>query len=214
MDGLGSTADITRATVKGIGATPAIAQNGIQVSNGAMATVSHSTISGNECDVSVCGPDGLTQTQSTGLLFYGAAPGSTVNTSVISGNDIGVYYSANPSGPKPTGPQVTVVDDTLRGNRYEGVQLDQGRASITRCKISSGNVGIEVIQYSGQTFGSRSVASFDTITHMSAASVQVRSDRAAHGDIRGSFVITRSTISSAPVLDNPANLPIVRKLDH
>jgi len=210
VDGKGSTAQISNVTVRGIGATTQIAQNGIQVSNGAKATVTHSSVRGNECNVAVCGPHGLTQTQSTGLLFYGAARGSSVTDSMISGNDIGVYYAASSSGRAPTLPQVLISGDDLVRNRYEGVVLDQGKANVTHCTIASGDVGIEVLQYNGQTFGSTSIASFDTIKLMSSATVDVLSDRAATGDMPGKFTISRSDINRAPVRDHSVNLPIVR----
>lgn len=214
VDGAGSTSFVSDTTVTGAGATPDIAQNGIQVSNGGKATVVYSRVTGNECDVSVCGPDGLTQTQSTGLLFYGAAPGTTVAESTISGNDIGVYYYGNPSGPAPTKPEAFIVRDRLVNNRYENVGLDQGSAYIGHCLITGGNVGIQVLQYNGQSYGSTSVAAYDTINHMSVATVQVLSDNASTGDLPGSFLISRSEIDTAPVLDNSTNLPIIRRYDY
>ncbi len=216
VDGKGSTATITRVTVHGIGPTTQIAQNGIQVSNGALAAVLHSTVTGNECNYqTVCGPDALTQTQSTGLLFYGAAPDSTVTDSTISGNDIGVYYSANPAGKQPKAPQVLITGDKLQRNRYEGVVLDQGSAYVSHCSIESESIGIEVLQYGGtygQTFGSTSVADFDTIRMMSWASVEVLSDR-VRSDKPGKFEISNSHISSAPVRDNSKDLPVIRSHD-
>jgi len=220
VDGKGSTAQIHGALVEGIGATTQIAQNGIQVSNGARAQIQHSTITGNECDVSVCGPDGLTQTQSTGLLFYAAARGSTVSHSLITHNDIGVYYSADPAGPPPGSPALSVTWDTLTDNRYEAVVLDQGSADISHCHISWGNEGIEILQYgpgsgfAGQTFGSTSVASHDILRHIQVATIRVLSDRSATADKRGRFVISRSEIDTAPVRDNSRNLPIVRRFDY
>jgi hypothetical protein len=213
VDGQGSTAQIGSTTVKGIGATQQIAQNGIQVSNLAKATITDVTVTGNECNVSVCGQNGLTQTQSTGLLFYGAARGSSVSNSTITDNDIGVYYLANPDGRAPTLPQVLISSDKITRNRYEGVVLDQGRANVTGCTITSGRIGIEVLQYNGQTFGSNSVASHNTIKLMSWASVDVLSDRAATGDKKGTFKISNSSISAAPVRDNAKNLPVTRSHD-
>jgi hypothetical protein len=91
VDGAGSSANVARTTVTGIGPTTQIAQNGIQVSNGASARISSSTISSDECNVAVCGANALTQTQSVGVLFFGAASDSSVTSSKINGNDIGVY---------------------------------------------------------------------------------------------------------------------------
>lgn len=213
VDGKGSTAQITGSSVKGIGPTTMIAQNGIQVSNGAKITMSHSTVSGNECNVSVCGQDGLTQTQSTGMLFYGAAAGSTVTDSTISNNDIGIYYLANPSGSAPAHSQLLITGDKVTSNRYEGIVFDQGRATVTDSTISAGRVGIEVLQYNGQTFGSNATASHDTIKQMSWATVQVLSDRAAKGDKKGTFTISNSVLTGAPVRDNAKNLPVIRNHD-
>lgn len=210
VDGKGSTAQIASTTVQGIGPTTMIAQNGIEVNVGAKVSISHSTVSGNECNVSVCGQNGLTQTQSTGLLFFGAARGSTVADSTISGNDIGVYYLANPAAGAPTHSQLLITGDKVTGNRYEGIVFDQGRATVTNSTISSGRVGIEVLQYNGQTFGSNSTASHDTIKLMSWATVQVLSDRAASGDKKGTFTISNSVLAGAPVRDNARNLPVIR----
>ncbi len=211
IDGQGSTATITGSTVRGIGPTTQIAQNGIQVSNGAQATITKSSISGNECNYpSVCGPNGLTQYGGTGVLFYGAAAGSSVRDSTISDNDAGVYYLANPSAKAPKHSQVLISDDKITRNRYQGVQLDQGRATVSHCTISSGNVGIQVLQYNGQTFGSHSVATHDTIKLVSVASVQVLSDRSATGDLPGTFTLTYSDFAGGAIRDNSKNLPIIR----
>jgi hypothetical protein len=217
VDGKGSTARIAFDKVTGIGPTASIAQNGIQVSNGALAVITHSVISGNECDVAVvCGPHALTENENaTGILFYAAARGSTVENSVIKGNDIGVYYEANPAGKEPGSPQVFITRDTLSKDRYAGVQLDQGRASVAHCTISGGRIGIQVIQYGGaggQTFGPRSVASFDKVTGTPVATVEVLSDRMGT-DKPGSFTISRSNIDSGPIRDNSTNLPIIRRHD-
>jgi hypothetical protein len=114
VDGAGSSATVARTTVTGIGPTTQIAQNGIQVSNGASSRISSSTISGDECNVAVCGANALTQTQSVGVLFFGAASGSSVTNSKINGHDVGVY---NFETTAPTGPAVSVIGDTLVNNR-------------------------------------------------------------------------------------------------
>ncbi len=217
VEGWRSTAAIDHTTVAGVGPTPAIAQNGIEVADTAKVSITSTTIVGNECDVSVCGSDNLTQTQSAGVLFIGPAFGSTISDSVLSDNDMGLYYTADPAGRAIVRPQVVISTDTFTDNRYEGIALDQGAANVTHCTITHGNIGIQILQYGGtsggQTFGSNSVASFDEMTHLSVATVDVLSDRAAQGDKRGTFSIRRSEIDTAPVLDNSRNLPIIKKSD-
>ncbi|HTZ88253.1 MAG TPA: right-handed parallel beta-helix repeat-containing protein [Solirubrobacteraceae bacterium] len=200
-----STANIANTTVEGAGATPAIAQNGIQVSGGAVAKIKSVNVSGNECDNAACGPDGFSQTQSTGLLFFGAAPGSTVTSSTISGNDIGAYYISEAAS-QPSSPELALNKDVFSGNRYEGVALDQGDASLKSDTINGpGEVGIEIYQYEGQTLSSQSSASGAKIEGMSEAGIRVASDKAA-GDKPGKFTISKSTFTSdATVLNNESS---------
>ena len=68
-DGRGSTASISGVTVSGAGPTAAIAQNGIQISLGATATVVGSTITGNNYT-------GNGEASSAGILVFGG--GGTV----------------------------------------------------------------------------------------------------------------------------------------
>ena len=68
-DGPGSTASISGVTVSGAGPTAAIAQNGIQISLGATATVVGSTITGNNYT-------GNGEASSAGILVFGG--GGTV----------------------------------------------------------------------------------------------------------------------------------------
>ncbi len=218
IDGWQSTASIDHATVAGAGPTPSIAQNGIQVSNSGKASITDSRIIGNECsdNAAPCGSNGLTQTQSAGVLFFGAAVGSTLTGSSISNNDMGVYYSANPSGRVITKPAVTISGDTFSDDRYEGVVLDQGAANVTHTTIEHGNVGVEVLQYAGsnsQTFGAKSVASFIAFSKIHVATVDVLSDKAA-GDKAGTFTISSSNIHASKVKDNSTNLPVIEKSDH
>lgn len=205
IEGSGSTANISTTTVTGAGATPEIAQNGIQVSGEGVATIKTSKISGNECDHSSCGPEGFSQSQSTGLLFYGAAPGSTVTSSTLSGNDIGAYY-ASEAASQPPAPELILSKDLFSGNRYEGVVLDQGDASLKSDTISGpGNVGVEIYQYEGQTLSSQSSAASTKIEGMSAAGIRIASDKAP-GDKPGKFTLTKSTFAgNKTVLDNESN---------
>jgi len=205
IEGKGSTANIATTTVTGAGATPALAQNGIQVSGEGLAKIKTSKIEGNECDNGACGPEGFSQAQSTGLLFFGAAPGSSVSSSTISGNDVGAYY-ASQSASQPAAPELVLSKDAFSANRYEGVVLDQGDASLKSDTISGpGEVGVEIYQYEGQTLSSQSSASSAKIEGMSEAGIRVASDKAP-GDIAGKFTITKSTFSgNATVLNNESN---------
>ncbi|MGA2007337.1 MAG: hypothetical protein ABSH27_07220 [Solirubrobacteraceae bacterium] len=217
VDGTGSSADIDDTTVTGIGATTQIAQNGIQISNGAFGAIAGSTITGNECDYpSVCGSDMLYDTQSVGVLFYGPAPGSSVTASKIDNNDEGVYNEED-SPRAPALPVVSINGDTL-SNRYEGVVLDQGWAAITGDSISGGNVGIGVLQYSsltfppdfGQTYAANGTATLDVIRGAAVAAVQVESDDAPTGDYRGALTVILSDLrgNAARVVNNSLNYSV------
>ena len=70
-DGAGSTAFVVGSTVTGAGATPYIAQNGIQISTGARGQIFGSTISGNNYT-------GTGEASSTGVLLYGGGDRKSV----------------------------------------------------------------------------------------------------------------------------------------
>ncbi len=207
VDGAGSTATITGTTVT-TAATTQLAQNGIQISNGAQGKITDSSISGDECnDPGACGSDSLSYAQSTGVLFYGAAPGTSVTHSSISGSDIGVY-SYDASATAPATPNATVSNDTLSNDRFEAVALDQGWTNVTSDTISGGNVGIQLLQYAGQSYGVKAVVKNVKVSGMTVAAAQVYSDDAVSGDLAGSLSISKSKISGNPgsitasVLDN------------
>ena len=153
MDGAGSKATITSTTVTGTGETPTIAQNGIQVSNGAQAKITESTISANEYNPGY---------EATGVLFYGAAAGSTVTKSIIDDNDFGVYY-LDGSPTAPTSSQLVISTNKLIGDRYASVGLDQGWATVNNDELEGGKVGILVFQYEEQQYGPKGTGSGDTI---------------------------------------------------
>lgn len=97
IDGPGSTADVDDVVVTGSGATSQIAQNGIQVSFGATASVTHSSITGNNYT-------GLGLASSAGILLFGGGGSAcgvgassplvehaTFTSNRLIGNDIGIY---------------------------------------------------------------------------------------------------------------------------
>jgi Right handed beta helix region len=205
VDGAGSSASISATTVTGAGTTPVIAQNGIQVSNGAQAKIKSSKVAANECDAPSCGPVGLTQTQSTGLLFYGAAPGTSVTSTELAGDDVGAYYDSTAAKP-PSSPELTLSKDVFAGNRYEGVVLEQGDALIKGGSIvGPGDIGVDLLQYESQTLPSSSSASGLKIEGQSDAGVKVESDHGAK-DTPGRFVLSKSTLSgNGAALENESS---------
>ncbi len=216
VDGTGASANIDDTTVTGIGATTLIAQNGIQISNGALGTIYGSTITGNECDDTGggCGPSVLDGVPAVGVLFYGPAAGSSVTASAINANDAGVYNAEASTVKVPRSPVVSVNLDTLTNNRYEGIELDQGWASMTGDSINGGEAGIAVLQYDTQSYGANGTATLDTIRNESIAAVDVASDQAA-GDYHGTLSVELSDLrgNAARVLDNSLNYTVFQLLD-
>jgi hypothetical protein len=206
---VGSSATIDNVEVTGAGPTPLIAQNGIEIAEGAWGSVNGSTVSGNECDHPSCGPDSLNQSQSAGVLFYDAAPGSSVSHSTARGNDMGVYFTG--ASASQTG--VSIVSDTLKNNRYEDVCLDQGKAEITGSLLRGGNVGLQAIQYQGQTAGIDAAASHDTIGPASVDALQIYSDENA-ADFHGQLVVSYSSINGSIANNSPAGAPVRLFVSH
>jgi hypothetical protein len=208
--GHGTTLTVTGSTVTGAGPTPEIAQNGIQISFGAVGTVKKTVVSGNECDVASCGLEGE---QATGVLFYGEKAGSSLQTSTVSSNDDGVYNHWE-SNSVPTAPEVTVSKDTLTDNRYEGVALDTGDALIDNDTINgTGEFGIQLYLYDGQKYAPDSSANHDTIEGQAVA-VDVTPEGSQVK--KGEFLISNSAISGngTEVIDPSPTFLVVEKNDH
>ena len=169
---------------------------------GGQGTVKSSTVTGNECNVASCGAEGE---QASGVLFYGAAPGSSISSSSVNENDLGVYYASRSETLSAT-PEVAITKDLLTSNRYEGVDLEEGNASLKSDTINgSGRVGIDLYQYAGQLSASQSTASNMKISGQSEAAIKVESDKEA-GDTPGKFVITKSTeTGNGALLINQSN---------
>jgi hypothetical protein len=114
VDSSGSSGDIENNVITGVGPTNVIAQNGIQISDGATGVIKNNTVSNNVYT-------GGTYA-STGMLLY--APGQTDSeNNVLSTNDISFYaYVPPPSaGANPT----TVINaNKLIASTYDGLVLD------------------------------------------------------------------------------------------
>lgn len=219
VDGTGSEASIEGSRVTGAGPTPEIAQNGIGVQLGAKAKITTSTITRNECENASCGPELLSQYQSEGVYFWGAQAGSSIRSSNLAENDIGVE-TFDTRAHEPLSSQVTVSGDTIARNRDVGVALNQGWATVSDDVISESRIGLAAVQASWQTYGPTGTATGDTITGMSEWAVAGVSDNAA-GDSPGSITIKKSAVSGNPAptvagsvhTDNPSTLTIVTKSD-
>jgi hypothetical protein len=203
VDGPGSSAKIVGSMVTGAGPA-AIGQNGIQISRGAKGTIKTTTVTGNECNIDgVCGSDGLLDTQSTGVLFYGAATGSTVSHSSLNNNDVGIYAGSV----TPNASTVSITDVSFSADRWEGLQIDGDTATVSHDTVSGGNVGLQLLQYAGQPFASKVTGKSDTFTGLTVAAAQVYSDQSA-GDLAGFLTLSKSKVSGNPgsitgsVLDN------------
>lgn len=118
----GSSADIKDNDVTGIGPTATIAQNGIQVSAGATASVSHNEVSQN-----IYSPQTVV---STGILLF--EPGNvTVDHNNVFSNDVNIYAfnSANP----------VIQHNSVSGGTYDGIDLTDGTTGANVSHNSSDN---------------------------------------------------------------------------
>jgi len=186
----GSSLSVHTATITGRGPV-GTAENGIEVDYGALGTISGATVSNNNCVLAgVCGPNALTDTQATGILFYGAATGSGVKLSTLNGNDVGVYYSSLAAS-EPVATEVTMATNIINNSVDAGIELDQGVASLKYNTIGgTGPIGIEVLQAYWQSYAPASTAIHQTISGQGVG-VEVDSDNAV-GDFPGNFVISGS----------------------
>jgi hypothetical protein len=209
VDGGGSTATITDVTVVGAGPAP-IAQNGIQISDGAKATITGADVTGNECDetaVPACGPNPDEDTQSIGILLYDAGT-TTVKNSTSSNNDIGIYNFGDDATSYYTPPSpfniVETFTNVTMSNRYENACADAGKTVVNDSHMSGGATGLSVFQYDGQPIGATFTGTGDTFNGASTAAVNIDSDGTS-GDFPVSFTLTKSNLNStnaAGVLNN------------
>jgi hypothetical protein len=222
VDNAGSQATIKQVTITGAGPAP-LAQNGIQVSRGAVAKIAEDTISKDECAVASCGDGSYLELEedAAGVLLYQEGAGTSVATSHIDENDLGVSHIAMVETTKA---QVKITGDVLEGDRYAAVMLGQGFATVSKDEMRGGAVGILLLQYwapasqewpPAQEFGPKGNGSEDTIAGMTKHAVEGLSDNEAN-DQFGSFTITKSAISGNPgsvgesvFTNNPAKLKII-----
>jgi hypothetical protein len=218
IDGTGSSAVLKTDTVTGTGVTTAIAQNGIQVSDGATATISGTLVSGNECDNAACG-SGPLDTQATGILLFDAGATKVMN-STVNGNDDGIYNVEDYAWSYYTPPaSFTPINETFSkmnmNNRYESAAFDAGQSTLTGSTLTGGEAGLVVLQYSGQPIAAMATATTDTITDATTAAVWVATDGAA-GDVPVKLSVTTSDFdkSNAGGVENDTTSVVTATKDY
>lgn len=103
----GSDADVENNTIQGVGPTATIAQNGIQISGGATASVENNDVSGN-----VYTPASVV---STGILLF--APGdTTVENNTVHANDVNIYDFLSTS-------DVRIKNNETFGGTFDGIDV-------------------------------------------------------------------------------------------
>jgi hypothetical protein len=156
IDGTGTTGTVTNSTITGTGTPANIAANAIQISRNAAAGVTGTTITGNLCNNAACGPDPFTQAFSTGVLIFSTPNLVTLSNNTITNNDAGIYNN---------GANTTISGNTFTANRYYGVFLDEGSASINDDTITgASNVGVAAVSFVGNGGNSTGTLTHNTIT--------------------------------------------------
>jgi hypothetical protein len=163
----GSSATIAGSTVSGVGPTPVVAQNGIQIDLGATATIVGNTISGNEYTGTSgggFGPDPTSNTQAFGILINSSPPvlpggPIIVSNNTITDNDAGIFSS------NPTAPTITISGNTVENNRFEDILLSQGIATVSNNTITGSNIGVAIIPFAGDTTNSEGTLISNNITN-------------------------------------------------
>ncbi len=180
------TLDVASNIVTGAGDTPTIAQNGIEVGGGATGSISGNTVSGNEYSGPGGGSNWFTDTQAIGILVTGGSSGLQVTGNILDGNDIGIANSSN---------STTISGNQLgntTANRYFGILLDQGSASISSNSIKGGNVGVFAATSNGESGTTSATLTGNTI---SGANIGIEAIKQTPGDTAVNILAQTNNIS-------------------
>ncbi len=180
----GSKATLKKVTVKGAGPTSVIAQNGIEIGEGAEATVSSSSSSNL-----IYSPQTVV---STGMIIFESAVGPKITNSTFESDDVGIYYTESGTA------SLSVTGSKFLGDTFDGVFFEEGNVALSKDTFTGGEDGIGMDQNSAETHGPTGTASNVKIKGMSSYAVAGFSDKAV-GDPAGLFKITSSQISNNPL---------------
>lgn len=214
IDGSGTVGTVTGNYVVGIGATPLIGQNGIQLSDGAGGKISNNTVTD---DVYVnaldCYPGGCYS--ATGILLYdsggtGTSPVTISENTVSNTQGAIVAYTdglATADYNEVTSNKVTTnAAIVVTGATYllDGIDLcsDHNNAATNTVFYSSGS-GVHLdsscTEPGGGSSGSNSTATSNTINEACAGVLTGNSGGSASGNITYNVVETTATGDSCPV---------------
>ena len=134
VDNTGSSATITGNTITGIGTTAITAQNGVQISRGATATISRNTISGNSFHLTGNASDW----GACGILLYQSGAVALTGGNNISGNDQN-YYATGVTGALSLGVEIFGTSAAPVTNGYQIGITDNYNLDATLCTFNGIN---------------------------------------------------------------------------
>jgi parallel beta-helix repeat protein len=128
VDNTGSNADIEKNTVRGVGPTPLIAANGIQVSSGATAELKSNEVAGNVYTIQTYTSTGI-------LLFQSGA--TEIENNKVHDNDTGIYAYRSAS--------TTIERNAVVRSTYDGITVDTSNGTeVHHNKTQQNDQGIGV----------------------------------------------------------------------
>ena len=134
IDNTGSMATITNNTVTGAGTTSITAQNGVQISRGATATINGNTISGNSFHLTGSEWDW----GAAGILLYQSGAVSLTGGNNLSGNDNN-YYAMDVTGALALGTEVFGTSPAPLTMGYNIVDYSNYNLDARNCTFNSVN---------------------------------------------------------------------------
>ena len=115
VDGSGASARIDGNSITGVGSSAALAQNGIQISNGAQAYVSNNTITGN-----VYASTAASVYTATGILVIDDQASVVLSNNDVEHNDVGALLEGSGTGNTPNTTNVSVIGNDFSHNGISG----------------------------------------------------------------------------------------------